>query len=400
MLAMLKNKQILYLFLSGTAVLYVGMGLFPILPLYAAEFEASNSMIGFFFAIMYVANSLGPVVTTWLVARFSNKALFIAGAILGIPALALLAAAQTFTQVIVLTSVIWFSGGVVMTVASILVSFHTDTGSRGKAYSLIALVGPLGSLLGGATVGWLVSWQGYPVMFLVLAVVWSVIPLIGWFGLKEGEQKPQKSAASRPAEQHAANVKLGSSFVRVMAITFIGAVAINVGRLGPSISMKAMNYSPEAVSSAAMVSGLIAIPATLVIGSLSDRLGRRHFLAVSYLFMVSSALILVNATALWQFWLASILNLLAYSVNGAMAQAVTSEVVPAQALSKGLSLMNTAGAASNILCFAAAGVLFDLLGLSTVFLFAALMALAAAAAIETMIRSNNPAASVAQCSEA
>jgi predicted MFS family arabinose efflux permease len=59
-----------------------------------------------------------------------------------------------------------------------------------------------------------------------------------------------------------------------------------------------------------------------------------------------------------------------------MAQAVTSEVVPSHALSKGLSLMNITGAASNILCFAAAGVLFDVLGLASVYLITALIALA------------------------
>jgi MFS family permease len=399
-LVMLRNKQILYLFISGFAVLFTGMGLFPILPLYAAKFNATNSLIGFYFAIMYAANSLGPVVVGWLIARVSKRALFIGGALTGAPALFLLGFAQNFVQVIALTSLVWFSGGVVMAVVSILTSMHTDTRSRGKAYSLMAMVGPLGALVGGASVGWLVSWQGYALMFILLAVTWSVIPLIGWFGLKEGAQEPQQTAASRTAGQGEASTRFGSSFMRVLVITFLGGMAINVGRLGSSISMKAMDFSPEAVSSAAMISGLIAIPVTLLIGTLSDRLGRKHFLAVSYLLIVSSALILVTASQLWQFWLASILNLLAFTVNGAMSQAVTSEVVPSHALSKGLSLMNITGAASNILCFAAAGVLFDVLGLASVYLITALIALGSAAAIEAMVRPARSIPAAAECSEA
>jgi MFS family permease len=272
------------------------MGLFPILPLYAAKFNASNSLIGFYFAIMYAANSLGPVVVGWLIARVSKRASVHRRRSVGTPALFLLGFAQNFVQVIALTSLVWFSGGVVMAVVSILTSMHTDTRSRGKAYSLMAMVGPLGALVGGA-VGWLAG--------LVAGLRADVHPAGGhlerdpadWLVRIEGRRaRSQQTAASRTAGQGEASARLGSSFMRVLAITFLGGMAINVGRLGSSISMKAMDFSPEAVSSAAMISGLIAIPVTLLIGTLSDRLGRKHFLAVSYLLIVSSALILVTAS--------------------------------------------------------------------------------------------------------
>lgn len=387
MLAMLRNRQILYLFSSSILVLFTGMGLFPILPLYAAQFNASNSQIGLYFAIMYAANSLAPVVVGWLISRLPKRALFIGGALVGMPGLFLLGYAQHFVQVIVLTSMIWFSGGVVMSVISIFTSTHTDSHSRGKGYSLMAMAGPLGALLGGGVVGRLVAWQGYGWMFTLMTVTWSIIPLVGWLLLKEGAQGLQPTAPSQqaaPAE--AGPVRLGSTFLRVLAITFTGGMAINVGRLGSSLSMKAIEFSPEAVSSTAMISGLIAIPVIVLIGTLSDRLGRKHFLAMSYLLMVSSAIILVTATELWQFWLASILNLIAFTVSGGMAQAVTSEVLHQRALVKGLSWMNIAGSASNILCFAVAGMLFDVLGLDSVYLITAVIALAASAAVETLVR--------------
>ena len=387
MTALLKNKQIVLLFAASFATLFTGMGLLPILPLYAARFEATNSLTGFYFAAMYAANALGPVAAGWLTVRFSKKVVFLSGALLGLPALLGLAAARTFIQVVVFTSLLWFAGGVVLSLVSIFTGLHTNAGSRGKAFSLMAMVAPLGTLVGGAAVGQLVSRFGYSTMFLVLAASWIFVPLIGWF-LKEGPQANAEAVTGRPAPE--ARVSLGTGFARLLVITFLGSMAVNVSRLGSGLSMNALQFSPEAVSQVAMISGLVAIPATLAIGTLSDRLGRRHFLFASFIFAMSGSFILVGASTLWQFGLAAILHLLAFSISGAMAQALVTEVVPAQAVSKSLSYLNMLSAAANIVCFAIGGVLYDLLGLPVVFASAAALALLVGTGVETLVHSGSP----------
>ena len=54
------SQQLRLLFLSSVIVLFVGMGLFPVLPLYAAQLGASRTTIGLLFSLMYAANSAGP----------------------------------------------------------------------------------------------------------------------------------------------------------------------------------------------------------------------------------------------------------------------------------------------------------------------------------------------------
>jgi predicted MFS family arabinose efflux permease len=56
-----KNKQLIYLFLCNFSILFIGFGLFPLLPLYAAEFGASASFIGFYLAVTYIAISVGSI---------------------------------------------------------------------------------------------------------------------------------------------------------------------------------------------------------------------------------------------------------------------------------------------------------------------------------------------------
>jgi MFS family permease len=123
-------------------------------------------------------------------------------------------------------------------------------------------------------------------------------------------------------------------------------------------------------------------------------MGRKHFLFASYLFTLSGSFILTGATALWQFWLASILLLLANSTSGAMTQALTAEVVPAPSVSKGLSYLNTLNAVASILCFAVGGILYDLLGMPVVFLGAAVLALVAGIGTELFMSNHQSAPSL------
>lgn len=73
MTALTKNKQLIYLFLCNFSILFIGFGLFPLLPLYAAEFDASASLIGFYLAITYIAISTGPILAGQLSERLPES---------------------------------------------------------------------------------------------------------------------------------------------------------------------------------------------------------------------------------------------------------------------------------------------------------------------------------------
>src|SRR5574337_1132342 len=65
-LSRLPNTQLLYLFASSFIILFVGMGLFPVLPVYATEFGASRPVIGIYYALMFAANAVGAMLTNRL----------------------------------------------------------------------------------------------------------------------------------------------------------------------------------------------------------------------------------------------------------------------------------------------------------------------------------------------
>ena len=104
MKALLQNKQLLYLFLCNFAIVFIGFGLFPVLPLYAAEFGASPSFIGIYLAITYIAISIGSILAGQLSERVSYKTLFTVAGLLGTVSLLLLGAANALWQVTILTA--------------------------------------------------------------------------------------------------------------------------------------------------------------------------------------------------------------------------------------------------------------------------------------------------------
>ena len=150
---LIPNKQILYLFFCSVIILFVGMGLFPVLPLYTAQFGATRSVVGLYFAVMYAANAADSLLAGWLAARFSHKRLFVAVQALGVPALALIGQAAALWQVVALMSIVWFCGGMGIALINALTGLHADGKRRGRSFSLISLALPLGALFGGATVG-------------------------------------------------------------------------------------------------------------------------------------------------------------------------------------------------------------------------------------------------------
>jgi MFS family permease len=251
---------------------------------------------------------------------------------------------------------------------------------------MMYLAFPLGAVFGGTTVGQLVAWQGYSVMFAMLAAVWAILPVIGLLGLRDERFSRPTSSAEKKTEGSA---PLGRTFYLLLIAFLLSATAVNVGRLGTSLSMQNFNFSASAVSSTATVSGLVAIPVTILIGALADRLGHRRLLAAGYLLAGGGALALVTATQLWQFWLAATLMLVAFVTNMSVASAFATSILEPRALSRGLPMINAMDSVASIASFAGAGFVMDTFGATPLFLTAAGLAVVAVVQLSQLGRSRS-----------
>jgi MFS family permease len=365
---MLKNKAVAFLFFTNFVIFFIGTGLYPILPLYASQFGATPTLVGIYFALMYVSISAGTVLAGWLVARLTHKVAFIGAGVLGVPALVLLGQATALWQVILLTAIVWFSGGVGTALVSVFIGLYADDKSRGKSFGMMYLASPLASVIGGIIVGQLVAWRGYPLMFAVLAAIWSAWPLLGMVMVKD---KPASAAARSAAVSREGQPRFGRAFYMVLLAVLLSTTTVYISRLGISLSMQTLNFSASAMASTATAGGLISIPLTFLMGTLSDRLGRKGFLVVGYLLAAAGSLSLGVAGQLWHFWLATILLLLTRSVNGSVAAALTIDLLDRDMIGRGLPWLNAMNWMAGILGSAGAGFLMDSLGPTPLYLIAA-----------------------------
>jgi MFS family permease len=372
----MKNKQLSILFITNFAVFFIGMGLLPLLPLYAAQFGVTPTGSGLYLASTYTAIALGAVLTGWLSDKLPLRRLSISAGLAGLPALVLLGQAAALWQVVVLTAVVWFCGGIGLAIVSILISLYADGSTRGRSFGLMFLARPLAGVIGGMTCGQLVAWQGYPFMFAALGLVWASWPVAALLGMEE--QRPRADSPAPVAAAGESSTRIGGRFHLVLLAALLSSTTVYVGRLMTSLSMQAFQFSPGAVASTAVVGGLVTLPITPLIGILSDRLGRRRLLVVSYALAAGGVVLLSIASQLWHFWLETALLFVAMAANGSVATALATDVLPRDVLRRGMSWLNSMTWVAGIIGFAGTGYLTDTLGAAATCLIAALLAITAA----------------------
>jgi MFS family permease len=369
----MSRQQIVALFVCSLVVWTEGNGLLPILPAYARMLHADSTAIGYYLAAAYAALASGTVVAGWISDRFGSRRIpLIAAGTIAIPLLWLMSKAANILELAVLTAPIWFIGGLTLTLTSILTGLFSEEGKHGRIFGLLTGTAALGALIGGLTIGPIADVWGYPALFLVLAVFWAVQPVTGLFlqDMRTVVDKPRGSPISsspRPA--------LGVPLMLFFVANTLVEVALFIGRLGTSLSMNQLGFGSAAITSTAAVGGFVALPLPLLLGTFSDRIGRRGLLVLCYLAAGSGLLVLAASGALWNFWLAAgLLSVFGYA-SGGLGSALVMDLASPQSVGKGLSFLNTTIWVGAVIGLVAAGYSFQSLGYASTFIAGSLFPL-------------------------
>jgi MFS family permease len=366
----MSRKQLRSLFLCSLVTWTIGNGLMPLLPVYADHLGASPAEVGYFLSLSFAALTIGTLAAGWLSDRLQRrKALIVAAALFYAPALWWMGQVSSVAQLTALTAVVWFLAGWNITLVSILTGLLAEGAQRGRVFGVLNTTIALGAIAGGLTTGWVVERWGYATLFTGLAV-FSVLLLLAASTLKDKAATPRRTRAPT-------RTALNGSVYLMLAASVSASIALFVGRLGTSLGMNQLGFLASAISSTMAVGGLITVPLPLLVGRLSDRMGRKPLLAACYVAGAAGLSVLSIAESIGQFWMAAALLSVVGFVGSAVGSALIADLVPRESLGRGMSAFNATFWIGGIVGFAAAGYAIQTLGTPTTFAAAILVLLMA-----------------------
>jgi MFS family permease len=255
---------------------------------------------------------------------------------------------------------------------NILAGIFAGEHERGKVFGILGLTGGLGSVLAGTGSGAIARQWGFPAMFLVLALLMLCQPLCALFL----EDKPVVREQPAEAVGVKPRLQLRSVFYLLLLANTIACAASLLSALVRPLVMDKLGFDSAAISGVVAVGGAVGLPLPFVIGWLSDRLGRYRLLLLCYFTSALGLVVLGVSTALWHFWLASIIGA-GFGASGAVSSALVTDLVPEQGLSLGLSLIGASTWVGGVLGFSLGGYAIQSVGLSATFFIGAAAALLA-----------------------
>jgi MFS family permease len=363
------KKQLAGLFTCSLLIWTYGNGLVPLLPVYAKKLGAESDAVGYYMSLVYISIALSTVTAGWLSDKFQNrKTLLFWVGVMVIPATLLLSQLPSFNALVVLTAFIWFLGGMGLTLTSILAGMFSESSERGKVFGLLALTSALGTLLGGLITGPLADCYGYQTMFAVLGIGMILLPLTALVL----EDKPVARPSGESIKGKGPN--LASSLFLLLVASILSRGVLFSALFGTSLLMLGLGFPSTAISGTNALAAAITVPLPLLIGWLSDRLGRKRFLGAFYVLGAIGALLLPSSLSLWHFWLVMALMQAMSCVSNSVGSAMVADLVPKESLGRGMSLFGSTTWLGGIIGFSCTGYSIQHFGKESTFFVAACLA--------------------------
>jgi len=370
-------------------VLYAGLsGQVGLLPVYLARLGADPAQSGAFLACVYLCLAVSTVAAGRLAQRLARRRLLLVlSGLLAAPLAWAVGHARDVPATLLLMGSLWFVMGIAMALTSILAGLSAAAGRRGRRFGALQLASASGLLTGGLVSGPLVEHASFAGLFAAFGWAYLLIPVAG---LLLDEPRPDASHAERrgAAARDPSSGRLdhpreseprrpGQSTLVVLLVASVLAQAANITLFfSRTLMMNGRGYQPTAISTAAAIGSALTLPLPLVLGWLSDRLGRKPLLLACFAAPVLGLLVQLSAVALWQFWLASALS----TVLGAsvvVAAALVGDLFPARLLSTPLALLNATPWAGIVLGLTASGAVMRTVQMTPALTLAVLTGLAA-----------------------
>lgn len=277
---------------------FARLAISPIVPLITADFDISNARIGFALSGMWLAYGAAQFPSGVLADRFGEKPVILL-AVGGTALMSLLIAfAPVFPLFVIAAVLLGTVAGLHYSVATTLLSRTYD--DVGRAVGLHSVGGPLAGLfapIAAAWVGFRYGWR--PAIALAVAVGIPVFALFAWRVRSTAPRRPDQAMRTRFEIRPLVRFLFRPSIAFTLGVAMLGTyVAQGLLTFLPTFLIEYRAYSPTLAGVAFSAFFVVRGAAQVVLGDVSDRVGRDVAIAGS-MFAGAIGLVLFVAGPDW-----------------------------------------------------------------------------------------------------
>ncbi len=347
-------------------VVCTGFGTGGLWPIYLRQLGAGPMEVGIMNAVSGPANLVGALLCGWLSDRFRRRReTFIFACSLFTLTWGLMSRATTWQQLTALNLLAGFSFGMCTNMIVIMTGLLSDASSRGRSFGVLTFVSSTSLLVTGLSWGRIADRWGFPTLLVFDAIICAACVILGMFFTEP--PLARVVTVGTAVRRSGQGDSLGMSYYYLLAATLFATVTSYGAGFGRSVAMSQMGFSATAVGLATAIGGGISLPAPLVLGWLSDRIGRKRLLILCYVAGLAALPAIGFAVTDWGFWGASVL-LGIMSTCQPLQQALATDMLPRDLVGRGLAMLGSAQALSILSGSLVVGAAFQSLGMRTTFL--------------------------------
>ena len=274
-------------------------GLVPVLPAIRDELNASYSQIAFFVAIVGVVRVVFALPSGFLADRFNRKTILVVSGCLSIAGLIILSLSHNFYQLIASRILIGTSSIVSNITILVVLAKIADSGNKGAMLSMNNVVHYAGAIVSPAFAGVLTGRYNWRVPFVVMAgiILISIIILILSFKDEKHKSNMENDVEAKMIPG-VSGTRIKAEVFRLLPV-FIVSTFVFFYRgsfqhtLIPFYGKDVLHVSVETLGFYMSLMSVVATVCIYILGSMSDRYGRKTVLIPALLFSTMAVLALM-----------------------------------------------------------------------------------------------------------
>jgi MFS family permease len=340
-----------------------------VIPVHVVRLGADPAATGLYMAFSFFGVTAGNILGGWLTDRFGQrKRHALIGFLLWIPAALLLTQATTVPGITFISGLMWLPGGIAIAALNSIVGLSAGEHERGRVFGLMTLSTGAGGLIAGLIGGSIAEQWGFPALFVLMAILPGVMLLITT-SIRDVSPVPASTpqTPAEPAVSETMQVRPGVMVYLLLLATLFARLGLTVSDLGRPLAMLQINLNAADISNAIAFSAAATLPLPLILGWLSDRIGRKRLLVLFYSLGAVGILLLTMATEPWHFWLSAALAGVIIASNG-IGQAYIADLSDAKTIGRNLSLFTSSGFIASMIGLGGAGYIMQGVGIQSTLL--------------------------------